>query len=82
MQIFKIGTFLMVIGAILLVLFFASVSGGVKDTTGYLLWGLGLFLLGYFLWRRFPGPKPNPSGRFRVLKRSSRDRRDEDEEEE
>lgn len=80
MQIFKIGTFLMVIGAILLGLFFVSVSGGVKDTTGYLLWGSGLFVLGYILWRRFPGPKPEPSGRFRILKRSNRTHRDEDDE--
>lgn len=82
MQLFKIGTFLMVIGAILLALFAVSVSGGVKDTTGYLLWGLGLFLAGYFLWRHFPAPKPNPSGRFRILKRVKRTRRQQDEEEE
>lgn len=72
MQIFKIGTFFMVIGAIILVLFVASVRGGVEDTTGMLLWGLGLFILGFFLWHYFPGPRPNPSGRFRVLKRTGK----------
>lgn len=90
MQIFKIGTFLMVVGAIILVLFVVSVRGGVEDNAGYLLWGLGIFVLGYFLWHRFPGPRPDPSGRFRILKGSgktkrvnrSRSRWEEDEEEE
>lgn len=59
----------MVVGAIILTLFVVSSRADIKNNGGLLFWGLGIFLLGFFLWRRFPGPRPNPSGRFRILKK-------------
>lgn len=69
MQIFKVGTFFMVIGVIILVLFAGASRADVDGTNGLLFWGLLFFILGFFLWRRFPAPPPGPSNRFRILKR-------------
>lgn len=72
MQIFKVGTFFMVIGVIILVLFAVASRADIDGTTGLLFWGLLIFILGFFLWRRFPAPPPEPSNRFRILKRGRR----------
>jgi len=72
MQIFKVGTFFMVVGVIILLLYAVSTRANVEGTSGLLFWGLMIFLLGFFLWRRFPAPPPGPSNRFRILKRGRR----------
>jgi len=81
MQIFKVGTFFMVIGLIILGLFAVASRADVEGTSGLLFWGLLTFILGFFLWRRFPAPPPEPSNRFRILKRGRRKNNDSREDE-
>ena len=66
-MIHRIGTFLMSVGALLIGLFILS---DVADAPacGYLWIGLASLALGVFLWFRDPGPPPQPTERFRLLK--------------
>jgi hypothetical protein len=63
----RIGTFFLTVGALLVGLFILS---DVADapSCGFLWIGLAAILLGGILWFRDPGPPPQPSDRFRVLK--------------
>ena len=85
MQLFKVGTFFMMVGAVILMLFFFAAKAGVDKSAGMLFWGLLAFGLGAFLYFRFPKPPSEPSGRFRMLKKGrrkpSRPRWEEEEEE-
>ena len=60
----RIGTFLILIGIGLLLVFIGSYLASTPHY-GYLFSSLGLFALGYLLRRR---AKPRPSGRFRVVR--------------
>ncbi len=59
----------MLVGLIILMLFVLAVKAGVDKSEGMLLWGLLALALGAFLYFRFPKPPPEPSGRFRILKK-------------
>jgi predicted membrane channel-forming protein YqfA (hemolysin III family) len=63
----RIGTFLIMVGLVLIGLYIASDSAGVP-TCNLLLAGAVLLILGIFLWFRNPLPSGPPSGRFRILK--------------
>ena len=62
----------MLVGLIILMLFVFAVKAGVDKSEGMLLWGLLAFALGAFLYFRFPKPPPEPSGRFRILKKGNK----------
>jgi len=67
---YKLGRFLLIIGATLLVLFFAS------DATGAPLYrlffgGAPLAAIGIYMMQRF-APAPKPSGRFSWLKKRNK----------
>ncbi|HWR66048.1 MAG TPA: hypothetical protein VN364_08010 [Bellilinea sp.] len=85
MQLFKVGTFFMMVGSVILLLFFFAAKAGVDQSAGLLFGGLITFALGAFLWFRFPKPPPESSGRFRILKKGrgkpQRPRWEEEEEE-
>lgn len=72
MQLFKVGTFFMMVGSVILLLFFFAAKAGVDKSAGLLFGGLITFALGAFLWFRFPKPPPESSGRFRMLKKGNR----------
>jgi predicted membrane channel-forming protein YqfA (hemolysin III family) len=82
MQFYRVGVFFILVGALLLMLFGFAVNAGAEISVGVLLWGLLALALGVFIYFRFPKPKANPSGRFRVLKkkppRAQRSRRGEE----
>lgn len=86
MQIFKVGTFFMMVGSVTLLLFFFAAKAGVDKSAGLLFGGLITFALGAFLWFRFPKPPSEPSGRFRMLnkgrRKSQRPRWEEEEKDE
>ncbi len=63
----RIGTFLMMVGIVLVGLFIASDAAG-APTCNFLAAGVVLLVLGIFLWFRNPLPSGPPSGRFRILK--------------
>ncbi len=75
----KIGQFLIIVGVILLVIFFASGEGW-SMAFGYFLTGLGLMLLGGFL--NFRGRKPTDpnTARFRTVRkfRERKERREKE----
>ncbi len=62
----------MLVGLIILMLFVFAVKAGVDKSEGMLLWGLLAFASGAFLYFRFPKPPPEPSGRFRILKKGNK----------
>ncbi len=63
----RLGTFLILVGLILLVLFFGSVLS--RDArTNYLLLALVAFFVGFLLQRN---KEPKDSGRFTALRRAS-----------
>jgi len=68
----RVGTFLMLIGVGILVLFIASASAGTANFD-YLFWSMLTSIIGFFLRRR--GPPAAPSERFRMLKGLKRPRR-------
>ena len=73
----RIGTFFILVGLALLVMFTGSVLS--KDIHGtYLLLALGAFFMGYLFRRNKP---VNDSGRFGTLRRVVRRSRKRDEEE-
>lgn len=72
MRLYRVGTFFMLVGLIILMLFVFAVKAGVDKSEGMLLWGLLAFVLGAFLYFRFPKPPPEPSGRFRILKKGDK----------
>ncbi|MFA5837408.1 MAG: hypothetical protein WC837_10685 [Bellilinea sp.] len=72
MKLYRVGTFFMLVGLIILMLFVFAVKAGVDKSEGMLLWGLLAFALGAFLYFRFPKPPPEPSGRFRILKKGDK----------
>lgn len=72
MKLYRVGTFFMLVGLIILMLFVLAVKAGVDKSEGMLLWGLLAFALGAFLYFRFPKPPPEPSGRFRILKKGDK----------
>ena len=62
----------MMVGTVILLLFFFAAKAGVEKSAGLLFWGIVTFALGAFLYFRFPKPPPESSGRFRLLKKGSR----------
>jgi len=64
----KIGQFLIIVGLILLVIFFATGEGW-SITFGYFLTGLGLVLLGGFLIFRGRKPTDPNTARFRTVRK-------------
>jgi len=75
----KLGQFLIIVGLILLVIFFASGEGW-SMAFGYFLTGLGLvFLGGFIIFRRRRPTDPN-TARFRTVRRF-RERKDRREKE-
>jgi hypothetical protein len=70
-MIHRVGTFFMLVGIGLIVLFVASdVSGA--PACNFLVIGTLLLALGGFLWFRTPAPSGPPSGRFRIFKRAGK----------
>jgi len=63
----RIGTFLMLVGMLMLGLFILS-DIAQSPACGFLIIGGILLLLGIFLWFRDPTPPPQETGRFRILK--------------
>jgi hypothetical protein len=63
----RIGTFLMLVGLLLIGLFVLS-DVAQAPACGFLLPGAMLLALGLFLWFRDPSPPPQPTQRFRVFK--------------
>jgi hypothetical protein len=61
----RVGTFLMLIGAGILILFIASTSSGAANFD-YLFWSMLACIIGFFLRRR--RTPAAPSDRFRLLK--------------
>jgi hypothetical protein len=61
----RVGTFVMLIGVGILVLFIASSSAGAANVD-YLFWSMLACVFGFFLRRR--SPPAAASGRLRVLK--------------
>jgi hypothetical protein len=68
----RVGSFFMIVGGFLVLLFMFSLQAGEGGRASYLLWGLGLFVLGVILWWRGPKPPPHPSNRFRLFKREKK----------
>jgi hypothetical protein len=68
----RIGTFLMLMGAGILVLFVASTSSGAPNFD-YLFWSMLACIIGFFVRRR--SAPATPSNRFRLLKGLKRPRR-------
>jgi|GEM_PF-2076075 len=69
----RIGTFFILVGAFLVLLFIFSIQAGDGGRASYLFWGMGLFVLGSFLrWGR-PKQPGTPSNRFRIFKREKKD---------
>jgi hypothetical protein len=67
----RIGCFLLLIGAGLSLLFFAS-DASLQTDYNYLFWAAAAALPGFWLWRRFR-PRSTKSQRFRMLRRRSAD---------
>jgi len=66
----QIGCFFMVIGGLLIVVFYFSL--GARDPAwNFCLGGLPLLLLGAWVWRRGYKPPPPNTSRFRSLRRRS-----------
>jgi len=72
MKLYRVGTFFMLVGIIILMLFAFAAKAGVDKSEGMLFWGLLAFGLGAFLVFRFPKPPSEPSGRFRILKKGNK----------
>ncbi len=72
MKLYRVGIFFILVGILLLALFAFAARAGVDNIDGMLLWGLLAFGLGAFLYFRFPKPPPEPSGRFRILKKGNK----------
>jgi hypothetical protein len=70
-MLYRIGTFLMFVGAILIGLFILS-DFAKTPMLNYLLCGGSIFMLGIFLWFKNPLPKAPPSGRFRIMKKAEK----------
>jgi len=62
----------MLVGTVVLLLFFFAAKAGVDQSVGLLFGGFITFVLGAFLWFRFPKPPSEPSGRFRMLRKGNR----------
>jgi hypothetical protein len=68
---YKIGTYLMLVGMLLIGLFVLSDLAN-TPTCGYLIWGAVLLAVGLVLWFRNPLAPPKPSGRFRIFKKEKK----------
>ena len=75
----KVGQFFIIIGLILLVIFFIS-SLGRAPAFGYLLGGLGLVILGGYIYLQDRPPADPNTARFRTV-RKVRERREKQREE-
>jgi hypothetical protein len=62
----RIGCLLVVIGALVLYIFFMTDTIGQSQGDTFLI-GAGLVLVGLLFWRR-GRPEPAPSNRFRILR--------------
>jgi hypothetical protein len=69
MLINRIGTFFILLGLGLLGLFILSDIAD-APSCNFLVFGAILLGIGIFLWLKDPAPPPQPSGRFRLFKRS------------
>ncbi len=65
----RIGTFFMLLGGFLLLLFIFSAQSTPGGHSPLFLWGAGSFFLGVFLWFRNPRPPGQPAERFRMFRR-------------
>lgn len=63
----RIGTFLFMVGLLLIGLYVIS-DAAKTPVCNYLLFGVVLAGIGIALWVRNPGAPPPPSGRFRLLR--------------
>ncbi len=68
----RIGTFLMLLGGFLLLLFVFSAQEAQGGYYPLFLWGAGLFFLGVFLWFRNPRPPGQTAERFRIFRRAAK----------
>ncbi|MEN4010580.1 MAG: hypothetical protein AB1453_00920 [Chloroflexota bacterium] len=68
----RTGTFFMILGGFLLLLFILSVQGSAAGNSALFFWGIGCFFLGIFLWLRGPAQPRPPADRFRLLRRMSK----------
>ena len=73
MLINRIGTFFILIGLGLIGLFILSDVAD-SPSCNYLVIGAILLGLGIFLWFKDPRQPPEPTGRFRLLQRSKKDK--------
>ena len=72
----RIGTFFILIGIGILVLFIASDSAGAANFD-YLFWGVSCMMVGWFLRKRREPPAPaDRFGLLRGLRRGGRDRKE------
>jgi hypothetical protein len=63
----RIGCLLVVIGGIILYIFFMTDTIGQSEGNSFLV-GAGLVLIGLFFWRRGRPSNPQPSARFKTLR--------------
>jgi hypothetical protein len=71
----RMGTFSLTIGMFLILYFVFSASVALPSV-GFLLGGVALAVLGFFLIISHPPPPPTDTGRFRILRpKPSRDSR-------
>lgn len=73
MLIRRIGTFFILIGAGLLLIFLVSMQAAARNNALYLLAGLACILFGGFLRNRGPKPPSDLSSRFRILRGRNRE---------
>lgn len=68
----RVGTFFILMGLFLIGLFIYS---DIVDMPmcGLLVSGAVVLALGLFMWFRNPAPPPQPTGRFRLLQKKSKD---------
>lgn len=67
----RIGVFFTLVGGFLVFLGFLSAQSSAPGSAKLVLFGLVLLILGIWMWWRAPKPEKQPTGRFRILKKSS-----------
>jgi hypothetical protein len=64
----KIGSFLLLLGAVLLALYALSIAANAPDHNLLIMGGL-VFLFGFFFWWISPRQPPPPSNRFNSIRK-------------
>lgn len=73
--IYRVGTFFLLVGTGLLIFFMLS-EAEQKPTFSYFCWSMVLLILGFAFRAQYKKPGPPPSGRFSVLKRFKRGKKE------